>query len=354
VHAIPRFDLEPVASFAEARADWDALALAAANPFGTREWAEAWWERYGAGRRLALARVRTADGRPAALLPLYRADRGPLPVLRFVGHGAADQLGPLCAPADRPLAAAALRRATTAVAPHALLLAERLAGDEGVAPALGGAVVREEATPVLTIDGQDWDGWLATKSRNFRDQARRMERRFAKAHDLRFRLADDPDRLDADLTTLFDLHDLRWAAEGGSDAFSPDRRAFHTDVAHRALANGWLRLWIAEVDGEPGAAWYGLRYAGREWYYQLGRDPRFDRLKIGFVLLVHTIREAFADGMTAYHFGLGPEPYKERFATGDPGLLTVVTGRPHVAQLAGLAAGGVRRLPAGLRRRVSA
>ena len=338
-------------AFAPVADDWDRLAPVTANPFSTRAWAEAWWEAYGAGRPLHVIRVRAADGRVVALLPLYRSGRGPVRLLRFVGHGAADQLGPLCAPEDRPAAAAALQQ--VARGPRTLLLAERLAGAEWQGAGIG-AVVREEATPHLAIDGQDWDGWLATKSKNFRDHARRMERRFAKAHDLRFRLADDPDRLQADLDTLFDLHDQRWASEGGSDAFDPDRRALHSALARRALAEGWLRLWICEVDGAPGAAWYGFRYAQREWYYQLGRDPAWDRFKIGFVLLVHTIREAFADGMTTYHFGLGPEPYKERFASADPGLATVVAGRPVAVRAAQAAVTGIQRLPPGLKRRVSA
>jgi CelD/BcsL family acetyltransferase involved in cellulose biosynthesis len=338
--------LEPVASFEEARDVWDALALRAANPFGTRAWAEAWWREYGGGRRLALRLARASDGRPAALLPLFRADRGPLPLLRFLGHGAADQLGPLCAPEDASLAAEALRRAATELPAHGLLLAERLPAGGEVARRLGGVSLRREATPELRIDGQNWDAWLSGRSRNFRDQARRMERRLARAHELRFRLADGA-TLDDDLGVLFDLHDRRWEADGGSDAFDPRRRALHRAFAARALEHGWLRLWVAEVDGVAGAAWYGFRYAGRDWYYQFGRDPRWDAFRLGFVLLVHTIRDAFESGVDVYHFGLGPEPYKERFASGDPGLTTVAIGRPRTARLAARGVAGLRRLPAG-------
>jgi CelD/BcsL family acetyltransferase involved in cellulose biosynthesis len=340
---------EPIASLDDARPEWDALAEAAGNPFGTHAFASGWWKVYGGGRRLALTRVRGEDGRTVAILPLYRADRGPVRLLRFLGHGAADEAGPLCAPADRSLALAALRRQTRALGPRGLLLAERVASDAGFAEALGGPVVRREASPVLAIGGQDWEGWLAGKSSNFRGQVRRMERRLARDHDLRFRLTEDPAALPADLETLFRLHDLRWKAEGGTAAFSEDRRTFHRDFAARALERGWLRLWIAEIDGEPAAAWYGLRHAERDWYYQLGRDPRWDGAKIGFVLLVHTIRDAFEAGVSGYHFGLGDEEYKGRFATHDAGLDTLVAGRPRVAALAGAAAQAARRLPAGPR-----
>ena len=338
---------EPLPSLEAAGPEWDALAEAAGNPFGTHAFASAWWRVYGAGRELALSRVRTPDGRTAAILPLYRADRGPVRMLRFLGHGAADEAGPLCAPADRPLAAAALRARTAALGPRGLLLAERLAGDAGVAEAARSHLLRTESSPVLSIDGHGWEEWLAAKSSNFRGQVRRMERKLARDHDLRFRLTEEPAALPADLETLFRLHDLRWQ-EGGTAAFDEERRAFHRDFAARALDHGWLRLWIADVDGEPAAAWYGLRHAGRDWYYQAGRDPRWDTYKIGFVLLVHTIRDAFESGVASYHFGLGDEEYKGRFATHDPALLTVTVGS-HAAKLAGAAFRGARRLPAGPR-----
>ena len=340
---------EPLASLDEARDEWDALAHAAGNPFGTHAFAAAWWRVYGGRRELALRRVLAPDGRTAAVLPLYRADRGAARMLRFLGHGAADEAGPLCAPADRPLAAAALRAEARALGPRGLLLAERLAGDSGLATALGGDLLRTESSPVLAIGGQSWEDWLAGKSSNFRGQVRRMERRLARDHDLRFRLTEDAATLPADLDTLFRLHDLRWAEEGGTAAFDEDRRAFHRDFAARALERGWLRLWTADVDGEPAAAWYGLRHAGRDWYYQAGRDPRWDGYKIGFVLLVHTIRDAFESGAASYHFGLGDEEYKGRFATDDPALETVTVGGSPAAKLAAVAFRAARRLPAGPR-----
>jgi CelD/BcsL family acetyltransferase involved in cellulose biosynthesis len=83
---------------------------------------------------------------------------------------------------------------------------------------------------------------------------------------------------------------------------------------------------VLELDGTPRAAWYGFRYAGAESYYQAGRDPSLDRYSVGFVLLLHSIREAFEDGMSEYRFLHGGEAFKYRFATDDPGLVTVACG----------------------------
>src|SRR5439155_17070455 len=126
--------------------------------------------------------------------------------------------------------------------------------------------------------------------------------------------------------------------------------SFHREFAQVALDRGWLRLWILELDGRPAAAWYGFRFGGVETYYQSGRDPAADRLAVGFVLLVQTIRAALKDGIREYRFGRGAESYKYRFASEDPGLETVAVATRPLGRAAIRAAGAARWL-AGLRSR---
>src|SRR5262249_6369974 len=158
---------------------------------------------------------------------------------------------------------------------------------------------------------------LSTRSANFRQEVGRRERRLQREHRLAFRLSDDPQRLQSDLDTLFALH----PAVRARTEFGPE--SFPREFAEGALGRGWLRLWLLELDGRPAAVWYGFRFGGVETYYQAGRDPAADRLSVGFVLLVHTIRSAFEDGVREYRFGRGAESYKYRFASDDPGVETV-------------------------------
>ena len=103
----------------------------------------------------------------------------------------------------------------------------------------------------------------------------------------------------------------------------PPLREMHHEFARAALDHGWLRLWLLELDGRPLAAWYGLRFADAEWFYQSGRDPAADTEHVGFVLLAHTIRAAIQDGVGDYPLLRGDEEYKSRFADRDPGLQTI-------------------------------
>ncbi len=315
--------LERAPDLATVRDDWNRLAESSANVFSTWEWADTWYRHFGAGVRLAVAIGRGPDGAPRALLPLCVTHVQSLRLVRFIGFGPSDQLGPLCAPVDLPAATSGLRRhVADNLGSSGLFLGERLWGADRLGDGLGAITLRRAASPMLPVSGRSFDEFLASRSRNFRDQVRRRERKLARGHRLEYRLTDDPNRLDEDMRTMMRLHWARWSHRQSS-AFSGQRESFHLEFAKRALENGWLRLWTMELDGNPVAAWYGLRYAGIESYYQAGRDPVYDAQAVGFVLLCHTIRSAFGDGVSEYRFGLGGESYKDRFAEFDPGLETV-------------------------------
>jgi CelD/BcsL family acetyltransferase involved in cellulose biosynthesis len=341
----PAWEVRDAGDLMSLRDDWSALAAAGDNIFSTWEWADCWWRHYGGERRaLPLACV-DADGRTAAILPLCVERRGPLRIARFIGHGPADELGPVCAPADRPAALSLLPDARAAASePWSVLLAERLAADLGWTPLPGARTLRHESSPLVDVAGLDWDGYLATRSTNFRGQVRRKERKLQREHGLSYRLCDDPERLDDDLDTLFALHDQRWGEEG-SGAFDAVRQAFHRDFARIALQRGWLRLWVAEVDGRPVAAWHGFRYAGSELYYQSGRDPEWERASVGLVLMAHTLRSAIEDGMDSYRLLRGGEAYKDRFATADVGVDTIAVPASGLGRAVTVAASAAIDLP---------
>jgi CelD/BcsL family acetyltransferase involved in cellulose biosynthesis len=316
---------EPIPSFEGAQAEWNELAERSGSIFATWEFATAWWRHFGAGSELALLRCTRSDG-PFAILPLCRSRRGPLSLLRFIGYGPGDMLGPVCDPADREAAATGLRDglAEGVAAPWHVLLAERLPVG-ALGPALGGKELQREASPELEIAGRSWEEYRSSWSRNMKEKLRRNTRKLEKQHELSFRLCEDPDRLEDDLDTLIRLHRARWGE--GEGAFQREVVvAFHHDFAAAALRRGWLRLWTMEVDGQPAAAWYGYRFGGTESFYQSGRDPGFDRFSIGFLMLMRTVQAAFEDGLDRYAFLRGDEPYKDRLAETDPGLETRALG----------------------------
>jgi CelD/BcsL family acetyltransferase involved in cellulose biosynthesis len=300
--------------------DWSRLAARATNIFGTWEWASVWRSHFKRGRPI-LTVVISRDEDLIGVVPLYLSRDRLVRVIRVVGSGPGDELGPVRGPGDRADVARALRRALEGI-PWGwdVFLGERFPADDAWTDVLGGTLVRSWPSPVLRFDCADWNEFLRSRSRNLRQQISRFERRLRREHRLYYRLSDDADRLDADLDLLFALHRARW--QGSSSAFVADE-PFHREFAACALERGWLRLWFMELDGTAVAAWYGFRFGGAEFAYQSGREPSLDARSIGFVLHVHSMREALQDGVHEYRFLRGGEAYKSRFANEDGGLVTI-------------------------------
>lgn len=312
-------ELEPIADLSSVRAEWTKLAERTQNIFATWEWNALWWQHYGRPGSLLATACRSPDGDVRAILPFFLWRRRPLRVVRLIGHDTADRLGPVCAPGDRELAARATR-GVLAQAGARVLVAERLPLDEGWPELLGGRTLAREPSPIVRGGPGGWEAFLGSRSRNFRWQLRSRERKLFTRHRAEFRLAADPDRLPADLDSLFALHRARWT--GARTSFLR-HESFHREFAAAALEQGWLRLWLLEVEGWPRAACYGFRFGDRECFYQSGRDPAWDSSSVGVLVLAHAVREALSDGVSEYHLLRGGEKYKYRLATDDPGVAAV-------------------------------
>ena len=339
--------VEAIEGIEDEREAWSALAEASGNVFLTWEWLSSWWATFGEGNELVLRLWRRPGGTPAVLLPLYRQPRRPR-ALRLLGHPQSDLLGPVCAPQDRPAALAALRsvlahEGAELFVGNAMPVAESWAGE------LGGVSIEREPSPAMTIGGRDWEEILAQRSSNFRSQMGRVERRLEKEGEVRWRLAD-AESLERDFETLVRLHSERWDEAVGT--FEGPWGELHRRFLPLALERAWLRLLLLELDGEPVGAIYNLRYAGVESFYQSGRDPGRDKLKLGLALQIHAIRAAAEAGVREYRFLRGDEPYKKRFADRDDAVETVAVAlRPRARPLT-LALRASQRSPA-LRRRLA-
>jgi CelD/BcsL family acetyltransferase involved in cellulose biosynthesis len=342
-------------------AEWRELAEQRNNAFVTPEWFQAWLDNYGESSDLAVLASRRTDGSLFGLLPFVIARERRPRSLRFAGAAHADHLHPVCRQEDEEALAAAVLTAMAesgerwriAVLDNVDTGAQwwRVLAD---APSVVGAVAHREAIlPAIDLAGTEWDAYLASRGRNFRDQARRYPRRLERRHRVAYRRTAEASELDRDMATFFRLHDARWNPRGGSSVASRRSRAFHLDFAHAALRRGWLRLWLLELDGVAVAAWYGWRLGERYAYYQAGFDPAWSHLGVGFVLMVHTVRNAMEEGAAYYDMLLGDEPYKGRFATSSGQVQTVTLSRTRSTHLATAAEACMwkssRRLPPGLR-----
>lgn len=321
---------------------WRQLAELRENPFLTPEWFAAWTSSHPQERPFVL--LWRSDEELRGVLPLVAVSSGPLKQLRFAGARRGDWFTPACSRADEAAMAAECaellgreRRAWQ------LLRLDRIDDESAWPQALwgeGGAVAparprRADVLPYVRFDESGYEGYLAGRSRNFRSQLGRRRRKLEREHGLSFRMTSSAVQLDRDLEVFFELHDERWTERGGSSSGAEDVRRFQREFAGAALERGWLRLWTAEVDGAPGASWYGWRLGNRYCYALSGLRKSYEPLALGTVLLAHTIEQAAGEGAGIYDLMWGDEGYKRRFETDRRSASTWIVGRRrHPAQAA--------------------
>jgi CelD/BcsL family acetyltransferase involved in cellulose biosynthesis len=309
-------------------ASWRELAVARGNAFASPDWYWTAIEHYGDGAAPAVVALTDPGRGLVGLLPMVRSARWPR-IARFGGANLGDLFTPV-AESDQldQVAVAAAPVLAELGCPIVLDNVPRGSGwVEAMRDAAGRRMAltryRSNTLPRIDLDGLDWSGYLATRSRNFRSQLGRKRRALGRDRGMNLRLTRDPVCLKRDLDVVFDLHEARWSGRGGSGSLTDASRAFHHSFARKALANGWLRLWILELDSTPIAAWYGWRIGATYAYYLSGFDPRHAKRSPGLVLLAHTIEEAIGEGARTYDLLLGEEEYKSRFATSKIAVETV-------------------------------
>ncbi|HYC80727.1 MAG TPA: GNAT family N-acetyltransferase [Solirubrobacterales bacterium] len=326
---------------------WRGLAELRSNPFLTPEWSRTALVAYPDEEPATV--VWRRDGEVRGVLPLVVRWRGLLELLRFPAARRADWVTPACRPEDE----VAMGHAVAAFfaerwgSRQALRLDRLDAGCAWPGPLLGGELAalagRDDVLPFVAFGDDGFEGYLAGRSRNFRSQLGRRRRKLEREHDLAFRASADPGSLEADLDLFFALHDERFASRGEASSQDEAARRHLRLFAAAALERGWLRLWIAEADGAPAAAWYGWRIGERYCYALAGLKQEFEKLALGTVLLAHTIEQAAAEGAAIYDLMWGDEGYKERFETGRREARTwTLTRRRGAARLV-IGAGGRSR-----------
>ncbi len=305
---------------------WDDLMRRAgcASPFMSWAWHRAWLdaappEEAAAAEVLALHDV---DGSLQGLLPIQRCRmrfrRLTVRALTWaIGDiGCPDELDvPVLSDAD----ASALTSAIDAL-PWDIIVLPNLTADAVNARRLAAALVERGhgmrmeplwSCPQLELPAH-WDDYLSQLSANRRQILRRKERSLFRAHSVAL-VHHDERTLNDGWQHLLELHGSRWS---GAGAFQDPR----TVTLQRQFAGEMerqQRLWLTTLtlDGQPAAAWYGFVSGDTVYFYQGGRDPRWERESVGLVLMSLMIQRAIAQGYRKFNFLRGDDEYKRAWTS---------------------------------------
>src|SRR5439155_15699422 len=159
-----------------------------------------------------------------------------------------------------------------------------------------------------------------------RQTLRRKERNLRRDHTLRMTDYGGTERLDEGWRRLVALHEQRWAGAGSLSDPRVERlhRCFARDLGRR----GQLWLTTLDLDDQPAAAWYGFADRETVYFYQSGRDPRWEDESVGVVLMATMIRRAIERGYRWFDFLRGDEAYKLQWTASQRVTGELVAFRP--------------------------
>ncbi|MCL6582517.1 MAG: GNAT family N-acetyltransferase [bacterium] len=161
----------------------------------------------------------------------------------------------------------------------------------------------------------DWNQFLASLSRNFRQQVRALLRKFDQQTKMKYlsnahHLFPTP----VLINTLCTLNSLRMEHKGiDSTLRISSFHRFLLDVSEQLKSRGWLSCSLIQNEQQIIAIILNFRYGKKVWYYQAGFLPEYAFLHPGTLLFAQTIREAIEDGFLEYDFLRGEEEYKYRW-----------------------------------------
>src|SRR5207248_2771552 len=127
---------------------------------------------------------------------------------------------------------------------------------------------------------------------------------------------------------LIELHERRWATGGGGTFSDPRVERLHRGFAEVLARRGQLWLTTLDLDGAPAAAWYGFADRDTVYFYQSGRDPRWEDKSVGVALMVKMIRRAIEGGYRRFDFLRGDEAYKREWTASEAVTQELVAFRP--------------------------
>ena len=309
-----------IADLAELEAiapQWDALAALDPTPFSLSAWYLAWWDGYGADRKLRVCTVWNGS-ELRGLLPLCERD-GRLEAM-------ANEESCVVRPLAHDTESLQLLAEATATERYDLMEIRRLPeGDEAIAALAAAArasgrlsIVEPDITsPIVDTTGTLDEYREATRGKWHRN-LRRLYRKLLRDHDVRLSLIEAPGNLESELTEGFEVESSGWKRAAGSAILSrPENEAYYRSLGRRFHDRGELRLSSISIGGRVIAWDLAILRRNRLYSPKSGYLEEFRQYGPGLVLELATIERCFELGIEAHELLGADDEYKLRFSTSE-------------------------------------
>jgi CelD/BcsL family acetyltransferase involved in cellulose biosynthesis len=293
--------------------------------FSTPEWLGSWWKAFGQSKPLVVLSISNDAGETIGLAPLYiDGSKGLNPTsvrrLRFVGDGSedSDNLDLIFRSGHETACSEALLERLETESGWDVCELNTLGIDSNAAQAMLSSLKKRgwptkqwtRASSAVPLP-DNWEAYLKQLSREHSGGITRYTKRLGRHFDVRIFKCATEEQLQPALEVLFDLHQKRWQSQGEPGSFAgSERRQFYYEMSRGFLRQGWLELWVMELNGKPAAAQFAFRYGNTVYQLQEGLDPQHYSDRAGTVLRAHILKQLIAGGVRSYDFLGGADAHK--------------------------------------------
>jgi CelD/BcsL family acetyltransferase involved in cellulose biosynthesis/GNAT superfamily N-acetyltransferase len=287
--------------------------------FLRHEWFRCWWEAFGEGKGLFVLKIKCSD-ETIAFAPLmlvrepYRNTM--LKKIKFISNEHSSRCDFIAKEPASPMFDAVIRYLSGRRELWDIIELDNMPGASPTIEHLKQSLKSSGVTygikkglssPYIAID-TNWDIFFRNRSSRFRKNLRTKTNRLNKAGEYTVEeIKDDYGILD----TVFGISEKSWKASLGQAITQSSRvKKFFEKLTDTAIREGWLGVWIININGVPAAYEYHLKYNNRVSGLRSGYDEEYKGLSPGSVLDRHIVENTFKQGFSEYDFGGGSDFYK--------------------------------------------
>lgn len=323
-------------TLARLRPEWDQL-LPVSNSdqfFAHGAWQQLWWRHFGHEYALRLLTVREASGKLVGIAPLMAPRFSPETTLSFIGGTEIADYLDLIVKRDmaEEVTSLLLSAAREHLRWHTLdlhCLPERSRTPAALTElfprhGVGVEIELEDVSPSVALGGS-WDAYLSSLTKKERHELRRKLRRAVDDQGASWRTVENTTDLEENLDAFIGLH--RMSSPDKAVFMTDQMEAYFRDLAHMALAQGWLRMGVLWDGSTPLSAALGFAYGNRLYLYNSGYDPAYAAKSVGIAAIGLLLRDSASEGLDIFDFLQGNEPYKYTLGAHDHPVRRVISRR---------------------------
>jgi CelD/BcsL family acetyltransferase involved in cellulose biosynthesis len=172
------------------------------------------------------------------------------------------------------------------------------------------------SSPFLSIN-TDWQSFLKSKSKHFREEQKRKVNKMKKTGQLDFVKVSNLDQIHEAMQDILIIERNSWKEkEGASFTAGPGLQEFYLDVAEAFAKEQCLCTYLLYLNSVPIAHLFGIAYESRYYALKTSYDESYKELSPGVVLFNYALQDIFQSNFKEFDF-LGVESrWKNEIASG--------------------------------------